>query len=710
MRLILLTTIATSSLFVSLLAGASGAAAAPHGGEPVPAPPVSAQPPAQDPEIAPYASDPSATKPLPRAEMIALLRKRIKYVFVIFNENESFDHEYGTFPGANGLFSANGQSRDANATPGFEQSYTDSASGAKITVHPFRLGPEQNATVIDSADHGHESLARKINVIDGTARMDGFAQTEFDGHTGPVKTPDDIAAGRQRANLVMSYIDCDTIPFFWRYASRFTLFDNIFATEDTPSTPNAIAMIAGQAGETQWVKHGATGETKAMAGKVQYDPYTGSGTTQGVPLTGDPNPYWGSQFDPNADADRDPTSPKESYAANKNGKGYNISTNLTFATVPLTAMGTGISAMLAGDRHAATNEADIQRDIPTIAATGNAPVAWRWYQNGYDHEPSDPPGLATHDNFVAHHEGPQYFGYLADNDKTKESLRGEGDFFDDIAAGKLPAEGGIIYIRGGFGNIANLQTPIQNPHFPAELTDRDINAIHVVKSGDDDHPAYADHQISEAMAARVINAIAANPALWAQSAVVITYDESDGFYDHVPPRILSYGPDGLPLSRGIRVPLLLISPYARAHAVSHAEGDHNAVIETIEDVFGLPALASLPEEKDALIKGDSPEFNKFGPAGFHQTHLGPRDINSPITDSLISGFDPARLAGSAPPLPGAYATIPDQLLTALPHYDGKGCAAIGVTPEDLRLGRRSAPPAHFNSLPGTLPDYNSPAP
>ena len=40
----------------------------------------------------------------------------------------------------------------------------------------------------------------------------------------------------------MSYIDCDTIPFFWRYASRFTLFDNIFATEDTPSTPNAIAM------------------------------------------------------------------------------------------------------------------------------------------------------------------------------------------------------------------------------------------------------------------------------------------------------------------------------------------------------------------------------------------------------------------------------------------------------------------------------------
>ena len=91
-----------------------------------------------------------------------------------------------------------------------------------------------------------------------------------------------------------------------------------------------------------------------------------------------------------------------------------------------------------------------------------------------------------------------------------------------------------------------------------------------------------------------------NPKIWEQCAIIITYDESDGFYDHVPPRILSYGPDGLPLSRGIRVPLILISPYARTHAVSHVEGDHNAVIETINAIFGLPALASLPDEAQAL--------------------------------------------------------------------------------------------------------------
>ena len=71
------------------------------------------------------------------------------------------------------------------------------------------------------------------------------------------------AQGMQFARLVMSHIDCDTIPFFWNFANRFTIFDSIFATEDTPSTPNAIAMIAGQSGETQWVKH--AGETPAAA-------------------------------------------------------------------------------------------------------------------------------------------------------------------------------------------------------------------------------------------------------------------------------------------------------------------------------------------------------------------------------------------------------------------------------------------------------------
>jgi len=208
------------------------------------------------------------------------------------------------------------------------------------------------------------------------------------------------------------------------------------------------------------------------------------------------------------------------------------------------------------------------------------------------------------------------------------------------------------------------------------------------------------------MAASVINAVAANPTLWSQSAIVITYDESDGFYDHVPPRILAYGPDGLPLSRGIRVPLILVSPYARTHAVSHVEGDHNAVIQTINAIFGLPALASLPDEAQALAAGNAPQFNRYAPAGFQQKFLGPRDINSPITDSLLSGFDPKRLLGLSPPLPASLASIPASVVTSLPHYNGAGCSRLGIVTTDRRQGIVNSIPAGFNPLPGTVSRSN----
>ena len=164
----------------------------------------------------------------------------------------------------------------------------------------------------------------------------------------------------------------------------------------------------------------------------------------------------------------------------------------------------------------------------------------------------------------------------------------------------------------------------------------------------------------------------------------------------------------MPLARGIRIPLILISPFARAGAVSHAEGDHNAVIETISAIFGTPALSSLPDEMAALQAGNSAQFNQFaatlGPANFQQTHLGPRDTNTAITDSLLSGFSPRRLRGGVPPLPASYATIPNRFLLSYPHYSGNGCSTIGVTPTDS--GMPSTIPPGFNTLPSTLPAYN----
>jgi phospholipase C len=652
------------------------------------------------PAVAPYVIDPAKDAPLADDEMAALVRKRIKYVFVIFNENHSFDNEFGTFPGVDGLYSDGTKPRSAADTPGFTQSYQD-LSGTNVTVQPFLIGPAQNASFVDSVDHSHKGLAAKLHVVDGIPRMDGFSADEYRKYARAGNNLSQ-AQGMQFARLVMSYIDCDTIPLFWNFASRFTIFDKIFATEDTPSTPNAIAMIAGQAGESQWVRHaGDAHSALPMSGVINGLAYSGSGQPQRVPIVNDPNPFWGSQYDATI-GDRQPTSPAENYSPG------NVAENLTFASVPLTAMGNEITERAKRDFSPLTDLADVQRDIAFIQALNRPPVTWGWYQNGYDLEPTDANASPSHSNYVAHHNGAQYFGYIANNPEESRLLRGEGDFFADVANHALPKDGGIFYVRGGFRNIRGASPPIQNPRYPnpAGLGPDELQTIAAAKSGDDDHPAYSDRQISEAMNAEVVDAIAGDPELWSQSAIVLTYDESDGFFDHVAPRILSYGPDRLPLARGVRVPLLLISPFARAHAVSHAEGDHNAVIETIDAIFGMPALSQLPDEAEALKLGDTATFNSFGPEGFHQKYLGPRDTNSPITDSLLSGFSPERLRGEAPPLPAEYAMTPKDVLWSLPHYGGHGCAAIGVTPEDRRQGIVAPPPENFNSLPATLPAYD----
>ena len=341
--------------------------------------------------VSKYAISPVKDPPLTNAQMTELVRNKIKYVFVIFNENESFDHEYGTFPGVNGLYSDGQNPRSAADTPGFYQTYTD-VNGNSVTVQPFLIGPQQNATFANSTDHSHTGLATKIDVnpATGVAAMDRFAQDEYSRYAGTQANPGTTAKqkeGAEFAKLVMAHIDCNTIPFFWQYANRFTIFDNIFATEDTPSAPNAIAMIAGQSGETQWVKHSGdaspAAQSIAYSGSINGATYTGTATPQGVPVVNDPQPWYGSYFD-STTSNREPTGAKESWAPS------NTSVNLTFATVPLTIAGDKVKTLMAGDRNAAVDQADIATDIPYIQTNTKGSFAWRWYQNGYDTEPNEP--------------------------------------------------------------------------------------------------------------------------------------------------------------------------------------------------------------------------------------------------------------------------------------------------------------------------------
>ncbi len=616
---------------------------------------------------------------LGHAAKLALLKKKVKYVFVLFQENRAFDFHFGTYPGARGLFS-----QPATQTPGFTQSLVGT-DGKVGTISPFLIPTTvtnvNNQTVqiypadTASVDHSHSGINNSLHVVNGTARNDRYAldeeglTTDASGaivsiKTGVAATSNPTLAQKQTGELVMSHDDCQTVPFLWQYADHFTLFDNMFQTIIGPSTPNALAMIAGQSGVTQWALHPDTGSNNTNPVVL---------ATGGEPVVADPGPFAGSNYDngPN----KPPYGPEDVSPATP-------TLNQTYASLPLSFEGNAIQKTVQADTDPALDLLDVQGDIRTIASEKVAPTNWGWYQEGYDLEPTDTGGVATYNTYITHHNAPQYFGYVGNNPSVVTNLHGLGDFFSAVSANALPAKGGVFYVRGGYGNNDKLLPVDPNP------------AVRSAFPGSDDHPGYSDTQIAESLLADEVNAIAASP-YWKDSAIIITYDETDGLYDHATPMFRQYDPEGNPLSAGPRIPLIVISPYSRVHAVSHEYAEHSSVIKFINELFGLTPLASLPDE----VKG-----RMLGKQEFGQDALEPADGADSKAGDLFSAFDNSRLTGELQTLPASYAEIPASIVHTLPHYGGNGCTALNVIPTDYATGKLIDPaPADFNPRPSVTP-------
>jgi len=603
-----------------------------------------------DSEIAPHVTDAKIDAASNAPEIVKLLRNKVKYVFVIFQENRAFDQMFGTFPGAHGLFS-----QSESKTPGFTQPILDT-NGNYTTIQPFRVGQAEDAWDLDDMSHSHSSLVEKMNVINCKPSMDHFALVEESLHfTTPVPTE----TAKQFGELTMAYIDGDTIPFLWYYASRFALFDNHFQTIVGPSSPDNISLIAGQSGSTQWVKHPTTDALNVPANAA---------LGIGVPVEGDLDPLWGSKKDPLKDAERMP-----------NTGSTDPQLNLTFATLPLTLTGNAMQNLQQFDLNEATDLADIQDDIKFLADPNQAPVKWGWYEEGFN---SGTPDIGGQSAYIAHHNAPQFFGYVAANPKINSNLHTYSQFFTDIGNSNLGA-GGVFYIKGGFKNQYGL-VPLNA-----------ANNATVLKNfvGDDDHEGYSDSQISEALVAKVVNAIA-NSEYWNNCAIIVSWDDSEGTYDHVPPAIIAYDPNNTQLSRGPRVSLLVISPYAQTHIVSHELGDTNSIIKFINLIFNLPALAVLPDEQQALAQGKEV---------YNQDNLGPEDDPNSSVGDLTSAFSISRLRGHDV-LPSSYVLIPDADITELPHWGKNPLKTyLHITPTDT--GRPNNIPADFNPRPSSQPNY-----
>jgi len=192
--------------------------------------------------------------------------------------------------------------------------------------------------------------------------------------------------------------------------------------------------------------------------------------------------------------------------------------------------------------------------------------------------------------------------------RRRDRARPIDELFEDLATGDLPP---VVYIDPGF-----------------ELNNRVVST--------DEHPP-ANPQYGQAWVRSVVTAVMASP-IWRETALIITYDEHGGFYDHVPPPEacppgdwppdLESGSVDADFDRlGFRVPLFVVSPWSRAGYVSDQVTDLTSVLRLIQARFGLPALTG----RDAaawpmldMFDFDNPPF--MDPPTLAEAPLGPTGL------------------------------------------------------------------------------------
>jgi phospholipase C len=170
------------------------------------------------------------------------------------------------------------------------------------------------------------------------------------------------------------------------------------------------------------------------------------------------------------------------------------------------------------------------------------------------------------------------------------------EFFLDAAAGTLPSVSLVDCNMGAIqGEIPSIIGMLPAP-IPTFAADPDLVLETTCQS--EEHPE--DIQLGEQFVASVVNAVMCGPA-WHKTLLVWLYDEHGGYYDHVPPAA-AIPPDNIaPLLSatnqpggydiyGVRVPVVVVSPYAMPAAVTNVVHDHTSVLATIEQQWNLPAL------------------------------------------------------------------------------------------------------------------------
>ena len=454
----------------------------------------------------------------------------IKHLVVIFQENISFDHYFATYPYAPNpegepAFYPLPNTPSVNGLSGALMSNNPNAlntlngTGAS---NPFRLSRSQAAT----ADMDHDYTPEQMAFHGGL--MDLFPMA-----TGTAGPPPSGSPVFSTTGLVMGYYDGNTTTAMWNYAQRYAMSDNSYGTTFGPSTVGAINLISGQT-------NGVTGNLNGTGALIE----DGSGGLTDI-----------------GDAD-----PAGDVCSTSTGEVFSMS-------------GPNIGNLLSA-----------------------AGVSWGWFEGGFDLTATNPNGstgcsrsttsLITQSkkaDYIPHHQPFQYYASTANPMHTR------------------PTSMATVAQAGDAGNhqydINDFFAAVQAGNFPA---------VSFLKAPgyQDGHAGYSDPLDEQEFLVNTINFLQ-NQSAWSQTAVIIAYDDSDGWYDHQLGPLVNQsasaadaisgtgscgnGSTALPgvasgtvnaqgrCGYGPRLPLMVISPWAKSNFVDHSVSDQTSVLRFIED-------------------------------------------------------------------------------------------------------------------------------
>jgi phospholipase C len=473
----------------------------------------------------------------------------IKHLVVIFDENVSFDHYFATYPRAtnppgepafHGLATTPGADTLAAAriltnNPNLLNSGNGSNANAyfgSTTSDPFRLDRSQAST----ADQNHAYTAEQQAYDGGKADL-------FPRYTGK-GTPGGVGAFATTGQ-VMGYFDGNTVTALWQYAQHFAMSDRAYSDTYGPSTPGALEVVAGQ---TNGMLIGASAVQPSTVLLPSFYINDGAG---GYTMMNDVDPTYDT-----------------------------CSNQLNMA-------------MMTG------------KNIGDLLTAAN--VSWGGFMGGFDLSVTNPNGttgcvrstqshVVGNDvlDYIPHHNWFAYYASTANASHSRPS--------------STAAIGSTLEADGKTVDPANHEYDLRD--FYAALKAGNFPAVSYIKAAafEDAHAGYSDPLDEQRSLVTLVNFIEHQPG-WQSTAIIITYDDSDGWYDHAAAKVTSPSFDaaadqldgpgvcgaGTPLAGvagkpvngrcgpGTRLPFLVVSPYARANAISHDPISLASIPRFIED-------------------------------------------------------------------------------------------------------------------------------